>query len=574
MKNSLPFKNNHSVLKYVALGIGIFVVVAFVTMLFLPRPSYKTGFLSLPLATQYVATLAENYEMDNDNTIKPEFNKYWATVLPTKMSIMKEKLSWLGSFVSLSKPPVWSPSYFKHQMIELAKAREAAGFKGDTVVKITATPSTKIILFGYVQGAIHSLTRCLEQLKTLGMLNDELKLTSPDYFMVFTGGIISRSPHNMPTLSLVCRLMEQNPERVVYVRGSHETKGYWQEHALKNELVTFAQHLGSGTIPLASEVNAFFSTLPSAAYVTLSGSDGNNFMRISDLGRGQDKQLTESAYAGFLASKSDKTVAVHPLASKDEGKEEVKIGVIFRGEKKRENYQPHDGLRLLSPDMDSVAWATLSSPSALYQKALKFVHDAFVVIAAAREPTDWTVTLYNRDVRTKDAFKATVFNLLTGANAANGSKPTEPVDGEKKERVDGEKHKKTAPGELVEPRPVGVAERGSEQHTQTVALDTTTTSTMAHIKAIQQQLQTLTNEVAALKKGPALPPLQGVVQDSRPVFRQAREERASEHAQTHDGKNEKNPPAHGEPVEPRPGGVEKRGEQQAPSEEPSAFKPL
>ncbi len=573
MKNSLPL-NNHRVLKYSAWGFGIFIVIAFLALVFLPRPSYKTGFLSLPLVATYAASLAENYEMDNENTIKPEFNKYWATVQPSKISIMKEKLSWLGSFVHLGKPPVWSPSYFKYQMIELTKAREAAGYKGDTIVKMSATPNTKIILFGYVQGAIHSLTRCLQQLKTLGMINDELKLTSSDYFMVFTGGIISRSPHNMATLSLVCRLMEQNPERVIYVRGSHETKGYWQEHALKNELVTFAQHLGSGTIPLASEVNAFFSTLPAAAYVTFPGSEGNDVMRISDSGRGQDEQLTESAYAGFLTSKSDKPVAVHALGSKAEGSQEVNVKVIFRGEKKRENYQPHNGLRLLAPDMDSVAWATLSSPSALYQKALKFVHDAFVVIAAANEHAAWTVTLYNRDVRTQEPFKATVFNLLTGANAINGSKPTEPGDGDKKERESGEKHKQPAPGERVEPRPVGVEERGSEQHTQTVALDTTTTSTMAHIKAIEQQLQTLKKEVAELKKGmpatvdgSALPPLQG-------VLRQAQEERTDDKhvAQLHDIQNVKNYPAHGELVEPRPGGVEERGT--TASEEPSAFKPL
>ena len=42
---------------------------------------------------------------------------------------------------------------------------------------------------------------------------------------------------------LVLRLMQQNSDRVLYTKGSHESDGYWQEHTLKTELKIRAQGL-------------------------------------------------------------------------------------------------------------------------------------------------------------------------------------------------------------------------------------------------------------------------------------------------------------------------------------------
>ncbi len=498
---SVTIPTSHHILKYSALGSGIFILLVLIALLVMPRPSYKTGFQSLGLTEGYAASLNEQYSMDNENTIKPEFKKYWATIVPSKLDIIKEKIAWLASFVHLAKTPVWSPSFFKNQLVALTAAREAMGSKGDTIVKITTTPQSKIVVFGYIQGAIHSLSRCLLQLKRLGIINDDLVITSPDFFIVFTGGIISRSPHNMATLSLVCTLLEKNPQQVVYVPGTHESKGYWQEHALKNELVTVASYLGTGDIPLGNEVNAFFNTLPVAAYITLNGNETKDFIRISDAGRGQSEQLSEAAYSGFLTSKGDKPVTIHPLSSKGDGKGDVKISVIFKGEKKRESYQPHEGLRLLQSDMDSVAWATLSCPTVVYQKAIKFIHDAFVIIGAGKQTEDWTVTLYNRDVRTKDPFKETVFNLLTGADVVTGSKPVDPEEKntDKKEIVLASVEKKHKEPKQKEPSSKEKEHKSKALDPASGAVfDATVTGTMAQITAIQQQLQVLTKDVESL----------------------------------------------------------------------------
>ena len=76
-------------------------------------------------------------------------------------------------------------------------------------------------------------------------------------------------------------------------------------------------------------------------------------------------------------------------------------------------FQKMEGLRLLPPDLDSVAWNILSCPNLVFQKAINFFHDAFVIITPQDNIKDWSITLYNRDVRTKDPFKETTYNLLT-----------------------------------------------------------------------------------------------------------------------------------------------------------------
>ncbi len=77
-----------------------------------------------------------------------------------------------------------------------------------------------------------------------------------------------------------------------------------------------------------------------------------------------------------------------------------------------------EGLRFLAPDIDSVAWNILSCPTYVYQRAIKFYHDAFVVLEASAKIDDWKINLYSRDARTKDPFKVTTYNMLSGTDIA------------------------------------------------------------------------------------------------------------------------------------------------------------
>lgn len=402
--------------------------IVFAGLLLMPRPVYHDGFKNLADIATYAAQQEENYTLDSENTTKPEFTKYYMTLRPTWHSNLLEKLVWLGSFIHVTKRPIWSPSFFKNQLIVLAKQQTDNSFKGETIVKLTPPQGAKIVLFGNIQGALHSMARYLAKLKELEIINDQLVITKPEYYIIFMGDVVSRSRYTMPTLSLVCKLLQKNPKNVIYLRGNHESKNYWQEHTLKAELQVMAAYLDKGVVPLEREVNDFFATLPIGAYLAMSDEHPADVLRISDAGRMLDERLHEDNYATFLTTKNSGPVAVHSLGTPQAAGPVAHVRVIFRGEKKRETYQPHQGLRLLQPDMDSVAWTLLSCPTALYRKAIKFKHDSFVILQPASMPESWTVTQYNRDAESKDPFKSTVFNLLTGATDDKSVQIAAPVE--------------------------------------------------------------------------------------------------------------------------------------------------
>ncbi len=398
-------------------GLALLVIILLIT---LPRPVYKTGFKNLHELQEFAKSTNELVPMSNNNTLKPEFNTYYERFRPTFGFIMREKFKYILSLVGIIKRPVFSPGFFKTLLVSLTKEREAKGQTGGTVIcKIPSTPQSKFIIFGNVQGAFHSFTRDLEKLKALGYINENLQLKQPDTYVFFMGDVISRSCYSMETLAAVMRFVQENPDRVFYLRGNHETANYWQEHTLKTELQIRASHLSKELIPLATEVNKFFDTLPEAAYLTIPEVP-NAFVRISDTGRTQSEVLQETNYAQFLMKK---TSGVDYLVIKEkketEGEESpIIIKAIFRGEKKRESFQPMEGLRFLAPDMDSVAWNILSCPTYVYQRAIKFHHDAFVILEAGKTVDDWNIHLYSRDARSNNPFKVTTYNMLSGINVA------------------------------------------------------------------------------------------------------------------------------------------------------------
>ncbi len=140
-----------------------------------------------------------------------------------------------------------------------------------------------------------------------------------------------------------------------------------------------------------------------------------DFVRISEAGRAEGELLNEGSYAEFLKNPSSKlshfVIKEKSAAQIDPS---INIKVIVKNEKKRKSFQKMEGLRLLTPDMGSVAWNVLSCPTPVYQKALDFYNDAFALIGASEKLEDWEITLYSHDVRTKDPFKETKFNFLSG----------------------------------------------------------------------------------------------------------------------------------------------------------------
>jgi hypothetical protein len=183
-----------------------------------------------------------------------------------------------------------------------------------------------------------------------------------------------------------------------------------------------AAKISNQTVPLEKEVNLFFNTLPLAIYLTIPGTT-NDFVRISDAGRANLPALTESNFAELLIKKTNPGPTYFALKEKPEISDiKINIKVIICGEKKRKTFQKMEGLRLLAPDIDSVAWNILSCPNVVYQKALDFFYDSFAIVYAAEQLTDWEITLFNRDLRTSNPFKETKYNFVSGLDAETHKK--------------------------------------------------------------------------------------------------------------------------------------------------------
>jgi|GEM_PF-3584844 hypothetical protein len=427
------------ILKISGLTFGTLALFIILFLFLSPVPKYTTGFTTLTQINQFTQVTPEYFPMSNTNTLRPEFAGYYNTFLPSFSKNLKAKWARILSWINLSKPPIWSPDFFKTQVDNLIKLQEGKNIKGNVIFKINTTKDSRFIIFGNVQGSFHSFVRDLNKLKELSYITEELKVSKPDYYIIIMGDVISRSHLTMETLSLALKLVELNPENVIYLRGNHETGNYWQEHTLKVELQTKGQHLSPDVIPLEKEIFRLFDTLPHAAYLTIPGKE-NDFIRISDSGRTQSEMLNEQRFTAFLTGKGKTTLTHFVINEKDEPATEpiINIKVIIRGEKKRESYQKMEGLRLLATDVDSVAWNVLSCPNFVYQKAIKYFHDAFVILTPQENIDQWTLTLYCRDVRTKDPFKTVNYNLVSGVDLATNQK----IEKYKPKKSDKKKKKK------------------------------------------------------------------------------------------------------------------------------------
>lgn len=417
-------KSKLSFIKTFFKTVLILASLAIAVILLTPSPYFKDGFKNLTELQTYAAQTNEQTPMENADTLRPEFTKYYQSQIPTFSQKIKNKIKLLLYLAGIKEKPVWSVSFFKTILENTEKSRKNSGQTDNLIYKIQTEPNSKFVIFGNMQGAFHSLVRCLDKIKELGIIGSDLKITNPNYYIIFMGDLIDRSPFTLEILTAGLKLMEVNPQNVIYMRGNHEAKDYWQEHTLKTELQIRAAHLSKEAIPLQKEVSSFFNTLPLAIYLTVpkpvGQPDESDFIRISEFARSENNILNESVYADFLTKRQSPGISYFVIKEANESASAavtdtpVNIKATIHNEKKRKTFQKSEGLRLLAPDMDSVSWTILSCPTIVYQKALDFYNDAFVILSAADSLENWEITLYSHDVRTKDPFKETKFNFLSG----------------------------------------------------------------------------------------------------------------------------------------------------------------
>lgn len=431
MKKKSPKKKGSfsygTIIKVGGAAIALAVVILGALLIVLPQAYYTTGFETISDLNQFAQQHEELVPLESDNAVKPEFGKYYERFKPGVVKTMKRNLRRIGELLHLAKKPLFSPSFFKAALDDVNKMRATRGYKKKSVELVQASVQSTFICFGDLQSAFHSLVLDLNKIKELGYLDEKLVLTKPDSYLVFLGNVVNRAPHTMETLAVVLQLLRRNPDRVLYTKGSHESEGYWQEHTLKTELKLRAADLSKETIPLEPEITTFFNTVTFASYIAMPTADKNAFVRVSRLDRAE---MSDQCFAPFLLGKPSGTFSVFGWDHKgfpdvDANSPQVNIKAILKVEKKRETYQPNEGLRLMEPDMGATTWTLISCPTLAYEKALKFHNDAFAIVQAGAQLTDWTIELYWQSRLDRKGFQTKKFYFLSGEEITGGARASQ-----------------------------------------------------------------------------------------------------------------------------------------------------
>lgn len=409
---------------------GVFcigVILFFTYLVWSPLPYYDTGFSSISDLQLYSKTIDEFIPMDNKDNSNPVFDSYYKKKF-TEGFFNKFTSKMRGFLVKihiLKKPP-FSFGFLKEMLEKQIKIRQSREFKGDFVQALMIDKDTKLIVFGVVQGAFHSLVRCLDKMQSLDLISKDFKFTNENIILVFLGNVVNRSPYTTETLLTVLTLMEKNPDRVFYLKGEHEFDSVWVNHTLARELELGARFLSNEKIPLFKQVSDFFNTLPLELYTVAQFKKIKNSlpfiaMSANIVNKDLAKKLNEMQYPEFIRQAVNKKPSVMSLDKplKAAGPADVTPSMVasIRDIQKRTAYVPMDGLRKMPPEGSAVAWTVLSSPIATYRNSLKFFNDAFCVVSFGEKFAQWKIALYSRNVMNKDLnFSAREEEFLAGVN--------------------------------------------------------------------------------------------------------------------------------------------------------------
>jgi ABC-type branched-subunit amino acid transport system substrate-binding protein len=368
------------------------------------------SFNTLSSAQQYAQTISEYPSTDNDDWNDPDYESFYKTL---EQSRLRRFLNYIG----INKQQTWEAHSFQNLLLQQIEFRERLNLSGRQIAKLLLTEPAKFYVFGDIQGAFHSLLRSLTFLKEKLVIDDNFKIIQPNSFIVFNGDFIDRSAYSLECLQIIMLLLQQNPKKVVYIRGKHEDKDYWQNFGLKRELKQRAYFLlpsnaPSDAIPMGSLIKRFFNTLPLALYIAEKKTP-LKLIRISHVGR-DDPELKEHLFNDFFSQDTDETISYYDIRQRKPAAEKPHIGALITTESWLEEHRATQGLGLLDQDLGTTSWSIVSSPIMAYQSYYNFYYDAFIEIDAKLPLNKAIIKLWNNNIKTPTNFThQTSYNLVT-----------------------------------------------------------------------------------------------------------------------------------------------------------------
>ncbi|MBT4855673.1 ABC transporter substrate-binding protein [bacterium] len=334
----------------------------------------------------YASKIKEDAVPDTDNYVAPRYSRALGKKRSTFIDNFFKKL------VYRPKKTFWSPSIYQEFLDLVIEYRQKEKFHGKFIQSLPLVSDSRIIMFGDLQGAYHSLVRDLEFLQQKGIIKEDLTIADSNTHIVFSGNIVNRSPYLLPTLTLVLMLMYKNPKQVFFIRGKDE-----QHKELRNEL--FGQEVGQffdngEEKKLMQKTSQLFNTLPMAIACTVNKAKPTLLLTSGGL----------SPEIKDLAQTQKPTISL------------LDIKAICQGVSEKFIYARSSGLILSEQEYGINVWTLASAPTPVYTKLFDFYYDAFCFIDIKQTIEQSTIKLLNQDIRTKKGISPdTTYCLATGS---------------------------------------------------------------------------------------------------------------------------------------------------------------
>jgi branched-chain amino acid transport system substrate-binding protein len=362
--------------------------------------AYMEGFETVEQAHCYAQHLPEYLDSDNNDVANPDYTLFYKQLLPP---LWKRLLQ----YTKTEKAPVWQPKVLLTLLTTILGDKKRFPLLSFSVVTKYVKLEDKIIIFGKMYGEFHSLVRGLLDLVSRGILSNTFKILNPRVSLVFMGNAVNKGAYSLEILTLIVRLIERNPEHVIYLAGQEEHRELSEltnKHTLGQELAIRAP---MSRRLLTDQLLHFFDELPFAALIKFHNDSSSILLSALSFSNPLLKDALAIRLLQDGIAEQNQSLYLKRLINS--------LKVIIVDENDLQDYSSGKGLYKLAKVNSSVQWTTVSSPIKEYRMNYGFFYDAYVELTIGKALSDSTLTLYHQDTRRLDGFKKGVtYNLISG----------------------------------------------------------------------------------------------------------------------------------------------------------------
>lgn len=374
------------------------------TVLLIVCQLHATPFETISDVKKYAKSLTENIKPDNNDWLRPDFSSFYRKRIP----------SWWSRVASrLKGGQEWTFKGFEQLLTQVNQNRKHELVGTAFGEKLTPKKDDTFYIWGDLFSAFHSLVRDLEYLYEQGIIDEKFIIKDPSHYFVFNGDVIDGSAYVLDTLTLVLRLMANNPQQVIYTRGYTEKEERWHNYEMMREIKVRSVSYEKGSQQINKLIDTFFYSLPSGLFLTQEKDDQIDVVVLSS-----NDKISERFDQNILGKLPDSTQdrGFFPFAIvRQKLKKKMVFKAFITGEDRSVSYHISNGLARIGAIEGASRWMVFSSPTQRNQTLYKFDFDAFAQLNIANGMDAWTIDLVNRKVGTDEPFKqAATYNLISG----------------------------------------------------------------------------------------------------------------------------------------------------------------